>query len=110
MESVEFIKCVCPKCQAKYRLPLEAQGRVARCKRCGDKFEVPRKLTLEDSVLTWLSGPTEEEADEVTPVQPKVISMPADAAAADPNSTNRRGPIRMKPTPPSAPAPKQGTA
>lgn len=107
--SDETIKAVCPKCQAKYRLPAEAQGRVARCKRCGDKFEVPRKLSLEDSVLTWLTGPIEEEEEVAeAPSQPKVISMPQQAADSD-GSGIRRGLIRMK-SGPSPATPKTGSA
>ena len=93
----ETIKCFCPKCKAKYRLPVEAGGRVARCKRCGDRFEVPREQTLEDSIITWLTS-TEEETEEVTPAKPKVISMPTeptDGATAD-TARKVRGPIRMK--------------
>ncbi len=92
----ETIKCVCSSCGAKYRLPVEAQGRTARCKRCGAKFEVPRAQTLEDSVLTWLSAPEEEELEESAPA-PRVISMPTDERpeAAD-AARKMRGPIRMK--------------
>ncbi len=97
----ETIKCTCGKCGAKYRLPVEAQGRTARCKRCGEKFEIPRQLSLEDSILTWLSVPTEEDADEVVPEKPKIISMPQ----SDPNEATAagkrlRGTIRMKPNTP----------
>lgn len=94
----ETIKCVCGKCGAKYRLPLEAQGRTARCKRCGEKFDVPRQESLEDSVLTWLTGPDEDDAEDRLPEKPRIISMPtqkpdeAEAAELD----KRRGPIRMK--------------
>ena len=92
----ETIKCACSNCGAKYRLPVEAQGRTARCKRCGEKFNVPREQTLEDSILTWLSNPAEDEADEA-PAQPRVISMPA-ADSNDGSVAGRRvrGTIRMK--------------
>ena len=93
----ETIKCNCPGCGAKYRLPVEAQGRTARCKRCGGKFEVPRQQSLEDSILTWLAAPDEEEREETAPAQPRVINMPA----GNPHETadtlrKMRGPIRMK--------------
>jgi hypothetical protein len=92
----ETIKCTCSQCGAKYRLPLEAQGRTARCKRCGEKFEVPMKQSLEDSILTWLAVPEDEEVEEGAPAKPRVISMPGD----DPNqgtvAGRRRGAIRMK--------------
>lgn len=112
----DFVKAVCPKCQAKYRLPAEAQGRVARCKRCGEKFEVPRKLSLEDSVLTWLTGPVEEDEEVEAPVQPKVISMPQQQPDPDgtvagvPSPRTRRGLIPMRQTPTPQPGPKAGTA
>lgn len=93
----DTIKCSCGKCGAKYRLPAEAQGRSARCKRCGEKFDVPRQLSLEDSILTWLGSPTEEDADEVMPNKPRVISMPqADANDATTDGKRPRGTIRMK--------------
>ena len=95
----DTIKCACSKCGAKYRLPVEAQGRTARCKRCGEKFQIPRVESLEDSILTWLSAPDETETEQAMPAKPRVISMPTHAeasgeAAAD--AAKRRGPIRMK--------------
>ncbi|MBK9121241.1 MAG: hypothetical protein IPM18_16790 [Phycisphaerales bacterium] len=91
----DTIKCSCSHCGAKYRLPVEAQGRTARCKRCGERFEVPREQSLEDSILSWLTAPAEEE-DEA-PAQPKVISIPP-ASANDETEAERkqRGLIRMK--------------
>ena len=102
----ETIKCTCSNCGAKYRLPIEAQGRTARCKRCGKKFAIPRKESLEDSILTWLSSPDEDEAEDAAPAKPRVINMPA----ADENEESVagrkvRGAIRMKST-----TPKEGTA
>ncbi len=97
----DTIKCSCSKCGAKYRLPVEAQGRTARCKRCGEKFEIPRAESLEDSILTWLTSPEEAETEGGTPAQPRVISMPAHAQASDAAATDaakRRSPIRLKST------------
>lgn len=88
----DSIKCTCSHCGAKYRLPVEAQGRTARCKKCGDKFEVPREASLEDTVLTWL---TESDADDELEAvdQPRVITMPT----SDTEGSQRyRGPIRKK--------------
>ncbi len=103
----ETVKCNCSHCGAKYRLPVEAQGRTARCKRCGEKFEVPRAQSLEDSILTWLNAPDEEEVDEAAPAQPRVINMQAggqeDAAAAA--ARKSRATIRLK-----GDAPKQQSA
>jgi DNA-directed RNA polymerase subunit RPC12/RpoP len=96
----ETIKCACSKCGAKYRLPVEAQGRTARCKRCGEKFVIPRAQSLEDSILTWLSMPEEDELEQSVPA-PRVISMPAKPEQADPaaaEAAKRRGPIRLKDT------------
>ena len=102
----ETIKCACGKCGAKYRLPVEAQGRTARCKRCGEKFEVPQQLSLEDSILTWLTAPNEEDADEVVPNKPRIISMPqADPNEATATGKRVRGTIRMK-----SDAPKEESA
>lgn len=95
----DFIKCNCSHCGAKYRLPIEFQGRRARCKKCGEKFEVPKTKTLEDSVLDWLSEADEQEqALEETVAQPRVISIPKESAEdSDSESAQRRkGPIRMK--------------
>jgi DNA-directed RNA polymerase subunit RPC12/RpoP len=101
----ETIKCVCSHCGAKYRLPIEAQGRTARCKRCGEKFAVPRQQSLEDSILTWLTSPDEEETAEATPSQPKIISMPTDPNEQSVAGRRFRGTIRMKEG-----GPKQETA
>lgn len=97
----ETIKCVCSHCGAKYRLPVEAQGRSARCKRCGEKFDIPREQSLEDSILTWLTSPEDQETEEVAPAKPRIISMPV----SDPNEASVagrkfRGQIRVKDTPP----------
>ncbi len=95
----ETIKCICGKCGAKYRLPVEAQGRTARCKRCGEKFQVPRQETLEDSILTWLTVPGEGEVEEeAAPAKPRVISMPSNEHEESPTDASHaaRGPIRMK--------------
>ena len=92
----ETIKCTCSNCGAKYRLPVEAQGRTARCKRCGKGFQIPRQDNLEDTVLSWLEGPADE--DEEVIAQPRVISMPdtpGEDEASD-ASKRARGPIRMK--------------
>ena len=89
----DTIKCACSHCGAKYRLPVEAQGRRARCKRCGKKFEVPREKNLEDTILSWLAAPEEEEEEELA--QPRVISMP-DEPVDDEVAKRARGPIRMK--------------
>ncbi len=106
MPEPETIKCVCSNCGAKYRLPVEAQGRTARCKRCGEKFNVPQKQSLEDSILTWLNTPGEEDAEEAAPAQPRVISMPATGEAEDASGDRRvRGTIRMK-----SATPKEETA
>ncbi|MFO0839853.1 MAG: hypothetical protein U1D55_15180 [Phycisphaerae bacterium] len=91
--SEDTIRCECPKCGAKYRLPLEAAGRTARCKKCGDAFAVPKlDKSLEDSVMDWLMESDPEEAVD----SPRVINMPA-STPADPEALKRsRGPIRMK--------------
>jgi hypothetical protein len=89
---VSDIKCLCSHCNAKYRLPAEFAGRTARCKKCGEKFDVPKgEKSLEDSVLDWLS-----DADETEEVieQPRVINIPKDAAAAE--GSRKKGVIRMK--------------
>lgn len=98
----DTIKCTCEHCGAKYRLPVEAQGRSARCKRCGKRFEIPREQSLEDSVLTWLMAPEDEEVDEETPAQPRVINMPQheDNNGEDKASApQKRGTIRIKGAP-----------
>jgi hypothetical protein len=58
---------------------------------------VPRNQSLEDSILTWLSVPEEEEAEETTPAKPRVISMPgADANEGTMVGRKPRGTIRIK--------------
>jgi hypothetical protein len=76
----DTVKCECPECGAKYRLPVETQGRSVRCKRCDNKFRVPRsQTTVEDSVLSWLADGGQE--DEVSPLQPRVIHIPNEPKA-----------------------------
>jgi len=88
----DTIKCACTHCGAKYRLPVEAQGRFARCKKCGEKFQVPRAETLEDTVLSWLN---EADPEEETVAQPRVISMPKETTGPQ-AARKARGPIRLK--------------
>ena len=103
----DTIKCACEHCGAKYRLPKEAQGRYARCKKCDRKFKVPAakgEATLEDSVLQWLAD--EPEAGETDSAPPKIISAPtqkdeegepsAEAAEAAEALRKAQGPIRLK--------------
>lgn len=92
----ETVKCACSNCGAKYRLPAEAQGRTARCKRCGEKFQIPAEKSLEDTILTWLNAPGEEETEEVAPARPRVINMPGSDNAGDTETTKVRSAIRMK--------------
>lgn len=89
----DTIKCACPNCHAKYRLPAEAAGRDARCKVCGSKFHIPQNKSLEDSVLDWLSEAPADPEDAVD--RPRVINMPRgndDSTAGG----RRRSVIRMK--------------
>ncbi|MGD8452988.1 MAG: hypothetical protein PVJ57_14305 [Phycisphaerae bacterium] len=92
----DTVKCSCSHCGAKYRLPVEAQGRSARCKRCGKRFEVPRQENLEDTILSWLASPEEEEQEEVA--RPRIINMPDEQAGDEEAAKRVRGPIRMKAT------------
>jgi PHP family Zn ribbon phosphoesterase len=88
----ETVKCACEKCGAKYRLPIEYQGRSARCKKCGEKFKIPAEKSVEDSVLDWLT----EAADAEEAVdQPRIRSV-ADSAGpgvASGSSSNANKPI-----------------
>lgn len=88
------IKCTCSNCGAKYRLPVEAQGRTARCKRCGQKFRVPQVQSLEDTVMSWLA--IEDDNEDV--IEPKVVNMTAsgDGQASSETVKRARGPIRLK--------------
>lgn len=92
----DTIKCACQSCGAKYRLPVESQGRRARCKKCGEVFAVPRvkTATVEDSILGWLDDP---DPDGDTVAMPRVINMPKDTGDADGAALKKvRGLIRMK--------------
>lgn len=94
----DTIKCACQNCGAKYRLPVESQGRRARCKKCGEVFAVPRikAATVEDSILGWLDEP---DSDEDTVAMPRVINMPKDTGDGDGDGAalkKVRGLIRMK--------------
>jgi DNA-directed RNA polymerase subunit RPC12/RpoP len=89
------IKCTCASCGAKYRLPMEAQGRTARCKRCGSKFEVPREQSLEDSILTWLNPPDEDDVEHDAP-QPRIVNMPGREEGEEAPRNERKPTIRVK--------------
>ncbi len=92
----DTIKCSCSSCGAKYRLPAEAQGRTARCKRCGEKFTVPQVegTSLEDTVMSWLV--VEDDGDDAPPA-PKVINLPdAENEEGAEAARRMRGPIRLK--------------
>jgi len=86
----ETVKCAC-ECGAKYRLPIEFQGRTARCKKCGEKFKVPKIKNLEDSVLDWLADEPAKSKDDVE--QPRVINM---SSTVPRSGQQPRGPIRLK--------------
>ncbi len=95
----DTIRCECSKCGAKYRLPVEAAGRTARCKRCGETFSVPKAdKSLEDSVLDWLMDADPTEADVDTP---RVINMPTSANDSEAGKRQQRGVIRMKSSSPT---------
>lgn len=87
----DYIKCACPNCRAKYRLPIEAQGRAARCKMCGEKFKVATQQNLEDSIIDWLADSDQQE----DVAKPRVINMPKSDADSG-SGVRRRGLIRMK--------------
>lgn len=88
----DFIKTVCSECGAKYRLPVEFQGRTARCKKCGAKFRVPAEKNIEDSVLDWLSEAEEDDAHDEPAETPRIVSM-GDSGT---KRSTRKGVIRMK--------------
>lgn len=91
----DSVKCACPQCGAKYRLPAETQGRSVRCKRCDNKFRVPAtQTTVEDSVLSWLSDGVREEVD--TDLKPRVIQMDVENSSQSP--PNREAPRQYSPT------------
>ncbi len=91
----DTIKCACSNCGAKYRLPAEAMGRSARCKRCGKTFHIPRREdSLEDTIMAWIG--IEEQDDEKMIAPPKVISMPTEEQPDSGPGRKLRGPIRLK--------------
>ncbi|MBP7933579.1 MAG: hypothetical protein KA354_02920 [Phycisphaerae bacterium] len=63
---LEQIQCVCPECRTTYRVPAKANGRHARCRKCGTIFRIVGTTTpvaTEDDILRWL-GQGENEEDE----------------------------------------------
>jgi len=56
---------------------------------------VPRKQSLEDTVLDWL-GTRDDDDEPIVP--PKVISMPHEEEEGGDGTARRRGPIRLKST------------
>lgn len=89
----DFIKVACSECGAKYRLPIEFQGRTARCKKCGAKFHIPAEKSIEDSVLDWLSEDNEDDDLEAEAKPPRVVDMAASGAK---RSERKGGVIRLK--------------
>lgn len=76
----DSVKCACPHCGAKYRLPVETAGRSVRCKQCDTKFKVPQAdRTMDDTVMSWLADETSPE--EPTTTLPRVIQMPPEQQA-----------------------------
>lgn len=69
---------------------MEAQGRSARCKRCGEKFEVPKADSLEDSIMAWLAEP--DDAEEALD-RPRVVNLPSDSEGGH---RRNNSPIRLK--------------
>ena len=87
----EKISVTCGECGAKYRLPIEFQGRTGKCKKCGAKFKVPVEKNIEDSVLDWLTDePEEQEVD-----QPRIVNTLEEGKQA---ASTKTGTIRMKET------------
>lgn len=62
----------CGHCNARYRVPGEALGRIARCRKCGRRFVMAPKPTLDDSVLDWLLDEEESEEGEGTEAKPGI--------------------------------------
>ena len=51
----ERITAICKFCGREYRLKKSAAGRRARCKSCGEVFQVPwPSQELDDTVAQWL--------------------------------------------------------
>ena len=51
----ERITAICKFCGREYRLKKSAAGRRARCKNCGEVFQVPLPShELDDTVAQWL--------------------------------------------------------
>ena len=86
----DLIAVSCGECGAKYRLPVEFQGRTGKCKKCGARFKVPVEKNIEDSVLDWLTDEDEVHEEEEA-VQPRIV----DTGKGKPVST-KSGTIRMK--------------
>jgi hypothetical protein len=60
----QLVKCRCPKCKAKYRLPASAVGHRARCRSCRTVFRVPEpavRIPTEDDILEWLNEAGEKD-------------------------------------------------
>ncbi len=88
----DLIKVICGECGAKYRLPIEFQGRSGKCKKCGAHFKVPVEKSLEDSVLDWLADDPEDEGADEDSAQPRIVNTSQGAKPA----TTKTGTIRMK--------------
>ncbi len=56
------IPVTCPSCQKQFRAPLEAAGRRARCKGCGEVLTIPKAKSEEAMAPIDLSGLEETES------------------------------------------------
>lgn len=57
------IKAKCQSCDAKYRLPEKAAGKVFKCKQCGETVKVPTPVATADEPEMTLDGMTTPDGD-----------------------------------------------
>ncbi|MAE61267.1 MAG: hypothetical protein CMJ49_07905 [Planctomycetaceae bacterium] len=95
---------LCGNCNQRLTVPVDAQGKMARCPACDHKFAVPKPDSmLEDTVVAWMDLDLEQAVDAAEddiPDQPKRHSFgrnakPRDTAAAS------KGAAPAAPTKPS---------
>lgn len=76
------IRAVCPGCQTKYDLAERLAGKVVRCRKCQDKFQVPRPPAEEEPLEVL---PAEEPPAKATRIvnrrNPRDAAMPAPTPA-----------------------------
>ena len=80
----------CPECNQRLTVPVEAEGKMARCAACQHKFPVPKPETMmEETVMAWMDLDLDQTMDDDIPDPPATRGYgrpahgPAKSASSD---------------------------